>query len=110
MILNLGWDPLATALVIGAMTCVLPTAFFEMWRRHSVAQALNAAIIFALSVLGWGFTSQPFFPMLIATMFLVAYGLNQLLDNLIIGVLTARRAHKTGGPVPSAKVAWKDLK
>lgn len=111
MIVNAGWDPLTTAAVIGLLTCVFPTAFFEIWGHDSVGQALNAAIVFALTFLGWGFTSHPLIPTLIVSMFFVAYGVNQLADNLIAGVLAARHTRKSGNPAPltTAGVEWETL-
>ena len=94
MIANLGWDPLWTAVVIGAMTSVLPLAFYELWWDVVPAQLANAGVLVALTVLGWGFTSYPWIWPLVATMLLVAYGANQAASNLAALIIRLAKIRK----------------
>nr|DAO70038.1 MAG TPA: hypothetical protein [Bacteriophage sp.] len=94
MIANLGFDPLATAIVVGLMTSVLPFAFYELWWDVVPAQLANVGVVVALTVVGWGFTSHPWIWPLVATMLLVAYGVNQAASNLAALVIRLVKIRK----------------
>lgn len=110
MLLNYGWDPFWTAIIIGAMTSILSTAFFELWRRHGVTETANLLVVVALVWLGWGFTSYPLQWRLITTMTLVAYAVNQIGDHLFQAVLRHRHRRKPTPPEPTTALVHWNLK